>query len=125
LILADSSAWIAFFQREPGFERLREPLNLGNAVVSDVILYELIPMLKARKGNEALVEIMMDIPSLPTTPDWEWIMESQTSRATRGKRLIGLADWLILDTARQSKVPLLTLDLALADAAMDVGVGLA
>jgi rRNA-processing protein FCF1 len=51
-------------------------------------------------------------------------LESQTERAKKWKRLIGLADWLILDTARQSEVPLLTLDLALADAAMDVGVRL-
>jgi predicted nucleic acid-binding protein len=124
MMLADTSAWIAFFEREPGFERLREPLNTGRAVVTEVVLFELIPTLRTRRGLEALVETMLTIPRLPTAPDWDWIRSSQNERAMKGKRLLGLPDWLILDAARQNGVPLLTLDRAMADAAMDVGVRL-
>jgi len=124
MVLVDTSAWIAFFKDEKGAERLQMVLETSAIAICDPILIELLPRLRVKK-QDVLIDLVILSSTLPTTPDWSWILESQTERAKKGKRLLGLADWLILDTARQSKVPLLTLDLALADAAMDVGVGLA
>jgi predicted nucleic acid-binding protein len=123
MVLVDTSAWIAFFKDEKGAERLQMVLETSAIAICDPILIELLPRLRVKK-QDVLIDLVILSSTLPTTPDWSWILESQTERAKKGKRLLGLADWLILDTARQSKVPLLTLDLALADAAMDVGVGL-
>jgi predicted nucleic acid-binding protein len=123
MVLVDTSAWIAFFKDEKGAERLQLVLETSTIAICNPILIELLPRLRV-KNQDVLIDLVILSSTLPTTPDWSWILESQTERAKKGKRLIGLADWLILDTARQSEVPLLTLDLALADAAMDVGVRL-
>jgi predicted nucleic acid-binding protein len=123
MVLVDTSAWIAFFKDEKGAERLQRVLETSAIAICDPILIELLPRLRVKK-QDVLIDLVTLSSILPTTPDWTWILESQTQRAEKGKRLLGLADWLILDTARQSEVPLLTLDLALADAAMDVGVRL-
>lgn len=123
MILVDTSAWIAFFKDEPGADHLQAVLE-SNAVAScEPILFELLPSLRA-KNKGVLAELVMLSSKIPLNPDWGWIMAAQSARAIQGKRLLGLPDWLILDAARQNGVPLLTLDRAMADAAMDVGVRL-
>ncbi len=124
MILVDTSAWIAFFKDEQGADRLQTVLEGGAVATCHSILIELLPILRVKK-QDVMADLVILSSFLATTPDWDWILESQTSRALQGKRLLGLADWLILDTARQNEVPLLTLDSALADAAMGAMVELA
>ncbi len=123
MTLIDTSAWIAFFKDEPGADRFQTVLERGRIATCDPILFELIPSLRLKK-QDALSDLVRLSAMIHKTPDWNWIQDSQTNRAIKGKRLLGLADWLILDTARQSNIPLLTLDRALADAALDSKVDL-
>lgn len=123
MILVDTSAWIAFFKDEQGADRFQTVLEGGAVATCHPILIELLPTLRVKK-QDVMADLVILSSFLSTTPDWDWILESQTSRALQGKRLLGLADWLILDTARQNEVPLLTLDSALADAAIDSKVAL-
>jgi predicted nucleic acid-binding protein len=124
MVLVDTSAWIAFFKDENGADRVQTVIGTERIAMCEPILFELIPSLR-RKKQDVLCELVCQSAMIRMSPDWIWIQDSQTHRALDGKRLLGLADWLILDTARQNKVPILTLDRALADAAMSAGVDLA
>jgi predicted nucleic acid-binding protein len=124
VILIDTSAWIAYFKDEPGADHVQAVIERERIATCEPILFELIPSLRLKK-QDVLCDLVRLSAMIRMTPDWNWIQDSQTNRAIKGKRLLGLADWLILDTARQSNVPLLTLDKALADAAIDSKVALA
>ncbi len=125
MILVDTSAWIAFFKKEPGSERLRNALRTGEVVTCETILFELLPALAVRPNSEALIRHLETIVVLDHTADWNWIRSGQARRVTEGKRLIGLADWFVLDCARRHGVRVLTLDAAMAAAAMDSSIPLA
>ncbi|XWN38285.1 MAG: PIN domain-containing protein [Balneola sp.] len=107
-VLVDSSVWIQYFKKGnlPILDRLIEE-NL--VCVNELILTELIPILKKQKQNVA-IDSLNSLELISLKIDWELIREYQFMNLKNGINKVGIPDLMILQQAIEEKITLYTLD---------------
>ncbi len=107
-VLVDSSVWIQYFKKGnlPILDRLIEE-NL--VCVNELILTELIPILKKQKQNVA-IDSLNSLELISLKIDWELIREYKFMNLTNGINKVGIPDLMILQQAIEEKITLYTLD---------------
>ena len=108
-VLVDSSVWIDYFQSAKRSSFLDFLIEENIIVTNDLILTELIPVLKIQKQNR-LIGLLSFLPKLRLTIQWEEIIELQISCLRHGLNGVGVADLIIMQNALQNKVMIYSLD---------------
>lgn len=117
MILIDSCCWMEYFDRQDPI--LDQIIELRLAATCGVINLEIIPFLHDYQSS-SLEAAFLDIPELDLTiAHDEWISLGEDQKYVKKYRLngIGIADLMILHTAKTHGVKLYTIDNTLKKAA--------
>ena len=111
-VLIDTCCWIDFFKSKDGqlgniVSRLIES---NSAVISGVIVSELLQGCKSDKERKQLDSLFSTIDSLPTLEeDWKSTGLRLQKLRSEGKT-VPVTDGLIASVAKRNKIPVLTID---------------
>jgi predicted nucleic acid-binding protein len=108
-ILVDTSIWVDYFKNAANSKKLAELLEDNLVLINDIILAEFIPLLLLKK-QLTVVELLRSIKVLPLSPDWNQIIQWQTSCLNAGINGIRIPDLLIAQNAKQFDVSIYSLD---------------
>ncbi len=108
-ILVDTSVWIDYFKGGPKSNALDFLIEENLIVTNDIILTELIPLLKL-KNEKHLINLLNQITKISLEINWEQIIDLQTKCMKRGSNGIGITDLIIAQNAQQNKLTIFTLD---------------
>lgn len=107
-VLIDSSVWIEYF-RHGNIPLIDKLLEEGFAVINDLILTELQPILIHRKRQDIL-EGLLALERIPMRIDWEMIRAYQLLNLQNGINKVGIPDLLILQQVIDEKISLFSFD---------------
>lgn len=108
-VLVDSSIWIDYF-KGGGHSTLLDQFIEDNLICSnDVILAELVPLLKIKKQSH-LIELLYTVANIPLAIRWQKIVDYQVINLRKGIKQVGLPDLIIVDQVVQNDLSLYTLD---------------
>jgi len=108
-VLVDSSIWIDYF-KGGGHSTLLDQFIEDNLICSnDVILAELLPLLKIKKQSH-LIELLYTVANIPLAIRWQKIVDYQVINLRKGIKQVGLPDLIIVDQVVQNDLSLYTLD---------------
>ncbi len=108
-VLVDSSVWISFFKGTEESKILFPLLEANQICINDLILAELVPSLNHKRENE-IAKLLQSIERAPLDIDWVDIMRMQTVNLKHGINKVGIPDLIIVQTAIQNNIRLLSLD---------------
>ena len=109
MILIDTSAWIDSFRGGNSKIILKELLQGGQACINDIILAELLPLIKQR--HEMELEILLRaLPKFQVFIDWNELITMQAHNLRHGINRVGLPDLMIAQNAIQNNITLFSLD---------------
>ncbi len=108
-ILVDTSVWIAYFRGDDCTRRLDEDIDANTICTNELILSELLPLIRLRKEND-LSETLGIVKKLPLEINWEQIRDYQLINLRNGINKVGIPDLIIYQNAIYSGATLLTLD---------------
>ncbi len=108
-ILVDTSVWIDYFKSGHKSIALDFLIDENLIVTNDIILTELIPLLKL-KNEKRLVNLLNQITKISLEINWEQIIDLQTKCMKRGSNGIGIIDLIIAQNAQQNNLTIFTLD---------------
>lgn len=108
-ILVDTSVWIAYFRGDEYTRRLDEDIDANIICTNELILSELLPLIRLKKENE-LAEILGAVKKLPIEINWEQIRDYQLINLQNGINKVGIPDLIIYQNAIITGAILLTLD---------------
>lgn len=108
-ILVDTSIWIDYFKKGEKSLNLDDLLLDDRAVINDIILAELIPLLHLKK-QFTIIDLLESVVSYPLNINWNQIIEWQTMCLNSGINGIGIPDLLITQNAMQKNLPVYSLD---------------
>lgn len=109
MILIDSSIWINYFKGEKESELLSTLITNGLAVTNDIILTEIIPILKHRKQEE-LIAGLMSLENQAINIFWEGLRQLQLLNLRSGLNKVGIPDLIIVQSCLENNFELWTLD---------------
>ena len=108
-VLVDSSIWIDYF-KGGGHSTLLDQFIEDNLICSnDVILAELVPLLKIKKQSH-LIELLYTVANIPLAIRWQKIVDYQVINLRKGIKQVGIPDLVIVDHVVQNDLSLYTLD---------------
>ena len=108
-VLVDSSIWIDYF-KGGGHSTLLDQFIEDNLICSnDVILAELVPLLKIKKQSH-LIELLYAVSKIPLAIRWQKIVDYQVINSRKGIKQVGIPDLVIVDHVVQNDLSLYTLD---------------
>lgn len=108
-VLVDSSVWIAYFRGEDKAATLDLLIAENLIVTNDLILAELLPVLRVRKQKK-LADLLYEVPRLPWSVNWDEIIALQVTCIQNGMNKVGLSDLMIAQNARQNSAVLYSFD---------------
>ena len=108
-VLVDSSVWIDYFQSAKRSSSLDILIEENIIVTNDLILAELIPVLRIQKQPQ-LIQLLSLLPKLHLAIQWQEVIEFQISCLRHGLNGVGVADLIIIQNALQNKVMIYSLD---------------
>jgi predicted nucleic acid-binding protein len=108
-ILVDSSIWIDCFKGGSSSALLDCFISENLICTNDLILAEIIPILKAREQAH-LIELLCNVANIPLQINWQNIIEYRVICSTNGMHRVGMPDMIILDSIIQNKLSFYTLD---------------
>ena len=108
-ILVDTSVWIAYFRGDEYTKRLDEDIDANLICTNELILSELLPLIRLKKENE-LAEILGTVKKLPLEINWEQIRDYQLINLQTGINKVGIPDLIIYQNAIITGATLLTVD---------------
>ncbi len=108
-VLVDSSVWIDYFRSGVRSSRLDELIDENLIVTNELILVELIPVLRLQKQRR-LIRLLETIRLVPIEIGWSQLMELQVKCLRKGINRIGIPDLIIAQQAMVQGLVLYTLD---------------
>ncbi|NOX21176.1 MAG: PIN domain-containing protein [Nitrospirae bacterium] len=108
-VLIDTSVWIDYFKGGKNSEKLDYLIDNNLILVNDLILTELIPLLKIKRQNH-LIHLLENIKKLPLKLNWQELIEFQFKCLKKGVNGIGIPDLIIVQNALQNDCEIYTLD---------------
>ncbi|MCW7491691.1 PIN domain-containing protein [Leptospira sp. 2 VSF19] len=110
-VVLDSSIWIEYFRNSN--TKISSQVDLlidsGNIYVNELILAELVPLLKLKKQTQ-LIQILESIECLELNIDWKQLIDYQTLIIRNGINHVGIPDLIIAQNIIQNHATLFTLD---------------
>ncbi|TGL15008.1 PIN domain-containing protein [Leptospira meyeri] len=110
-VVLDSSIWIEYFRNSN--TKISSQVDLlidsGNIYVNELILAELVPLLKLKKQTQ-LIQILESIECLELNIDWKQLIDYQTLIIRNGIIHVGIPDLIIAQNIIQNQTTLFTLD---------------
>ena len=108
-VVVDTSSWIDFFSGHDG-EIVDELLELGNVVLSPIVVAELTSGARSARERRALADLLVLLPLHPTPLD-HWIRVGELRRSLRGKGVsVSTPDAHVAQCALDLGAPLLSTD---------------
>jgi len=108
-VLVDSSVWIDFFRKAKQMEALDYLIVEDLVVINDLILAELIPVLRLRRKLKH-IRLLQIIHRPALTINWNELTEMQVICLRKGINKIGIPDLIIAQHAIQNDLKLYSLD---------------
>ena len=108
-VLVDTSVWIGYFRDGKDFNALDFLIDENLVLVNDLILAELIPLLRIRKQRR-IIELLSSVKKLNLNINWEEIAEYQYKCLRRGLNGVGIPDLIIAQNAKQNNSRIYSLD---------------
>ncbi len=108
-VLVDSSIWIDYFRSGVRSSRLDELIDEDLIVTNELILVELIPVLRLQKQRR-LIRLLETIRLVPIEIGWSQLTELQVKCLRKGINRIGIPDLIIAQQAMGQNLILYTLD---------------
>ena len=108
-VLVDTSIWIDYFRKGNDFEKLDFLIDENLVVINDLILAELIPVLKV-KNQRKVIKLLHNINKLEIIINWEQIVEYQYKCLKSGINGVGIPDLIIVQNAKQNHCEIYSLD---------------
>jgi len=107
-VLVDSSIWIQYF-RSGDIPLLDRLLEEELVCTNELILTELMPVLRHRKGQE-VSEGLSALERVPLKISWEAIREYQELNLQNGLNQVGIRDLVIVQQVIEEKITLFSFD---------------
>lgn len=95
-ILVDSSIWIDYFRNENSFNELSSLIRENQICTNDIILAELVPVLKIKKQTE-IINGLLQLENIHVNINWNMIINYQIINLKNGINKVGIPDLIILD----------------------------
>lgn len=108
-ILVDSSVWIRYFRNNTLYTEMDKLIFDNQICINDMVLVELIPILKIKKQNE-IIEGLLHLDRIPLIIDWNRITNFQIINLKKGINKVGIPDLIILDNVVFNNLVLFTED---------------
>jgi hypothetical protein len=108
-ILVDTSIWIEYFRSGGNSEKLDFLIDENLIVINDLILAELVPLLKVRK-QQKIIKLLYNINKLNLLIDWNQIIEFQSQCLENGLNGIGIPDLIIAQNVKQNSCAIYSQD---------------
>ncbi len=108
-VLVDTSVWIAYFRGDEYTRRLDEYIDANTICTNELILSELLPLIKHKKEND-LANILNTVKKLPLEINWEQIRDYQLINLQNGINKVGIPDLIIYQNAISTGATLLSGD---------------
>ena len=108
-ILVDSSVWIDYFKSGKNSDLLDLYIDQNLICINELILTELIPLLKINKQNN-VIRLLKNITNIKLNINWQNIIDYQIICIKNGINKIGIPDLIIVDQIIQNNLALFTLD---------------
>jgi hypothetical protein len=108
-ILVDSSVWIEYFRGRKETAALDELIDRNQICINNLILSELVPILRIKKEN-TLIKTLMTIKNITIKIDWAEIIDFQENNLRNGVNNIGIPDLIIVQNVRGNNLLLYSLD---------------
>ncbi len=96
-VLVDSSVWISYFRDKSAHQRLDDLIQNNQICTNNLVLAELLPSLHL-KEQEALVELMLEVPIIELSINWELIINFQIHNLRNEINKIGIPDLILVDS---------------------------
>jgi predicted nucleic acid-binding protein len=109
MILVDSSVWIDYFKNAEQSNALTTLINLDLVYINDIILLELIPILRKR-GNSEIIESLNILNKFETDIFWEGLQEMQLLNLYNGINKVGIPDLIIAQHCMENNLELWSFD---------------
>ena len=101
-VLVDTSVWIDYFRGGVTGDTLDNLIDENILVVNDLILAELIPVLKLKKQRR-LITLLSSVAMLDVRIDWQQIIDFQHRCLKQGINGVGIPDLIIAQNALQHR----------------------
>ncbi|MDL1958024.1 MAG: PIN domain-containing protein [Deltaproteobacteria bacterium] len=108
-VLVDTSVWVEYFRSGNNSEKLDFLIDENLIVTNDLILAELIPLLKVRKQRK-LANLLLNINRLNLSINWGQIIEYQYKCLKNGLNGVSIPDLIIAQNAKQNNCEIYSLD---------------
>jgi predicted nucleic acid-binding protein len=108
-VLVDTSIWVDYFRSGNQSEKLDFLIDENLIVTNDLILAEIIPVLKVR-NQKKLVNLLLKIYKYDLSINWNQIMDYQYKCLKNGLNGIGIPDLIIAQNAKQNNCEIYSLD---------------
>lgn len=109
MVLVDSSVWVDYFHKGDHSGDLTTIIAQNYIYTNELILSELIPVLKHRKENEVIAGLL-SLPLFRLNIFWEGIRSLQILNLRHGINKVGIPDLIITQQCLEHGIELWTLD---------------
>jgi predicted nucleic acid-binding protein len=109
MVLVDTSVWIQYFKGIESDLPLNKLIDSNRLCINDLILAELIPSIKLKKGNH-LKELLYTATKIEININWNHIIQMQTMNYNKGVNRVGIADLIIAQNAMENGIELYAVD---------------
>jgi predicted nucleic acid-binding protein len=108
-VLVDTSVWIEYFRSGIDSEKLDLLIDENLIVTNDLILAELVPILKIQNRRN-IINVLYKIKKLNLSVNWVQIIEYRYKCLKYGLNGIGIPDLIIAQNAKQHHCEIYSLD---------------
>jgi predicted nucleic acid-binding protein len=108
-VIVDTSVWVEYFRGGAACDKLDGLIDEDLVVTNELILAELVPVLKIRNQRE-IIELLFDITKLNLSIRWGHIIDYQVKCLKSGLNGVGIPDLIIAQNAKQHHCEIYTLD---------------
>ena len=96
-VLVDSSVWISYFGDKSAHLKLNSLIQNNQICTNNLVLAELLPSLHL-KEQEALIGLMLELPIIELSINWELIINFQIHNLRNGINKVGIPDLILVDS---------------------------
>jgi predicted nucleic acid-binding protein len=108
-VLVDTSVWVEYFRSGINSEKLDLLIDENLIVINDLILAELVPILKIQNKRN-IINVLYKIKKLNLSVNWVQIFEYRYKCLKNGLNGIGIPDLIIAQNAKQHHCEIYSLD---------------
>jgi predicted nucleic acid-binding protein len=108
-VLVDTSVWIEYFRSGIDSEKLDLLIDENLIVINDLILAELVPILKIQNRRN-IINVLYKIKKLNLSVNWVQIIEYRYKCLKNGLNGIGIQDLIIAQNAKQHHCEIYSID---------------